>query len=183
MKAVILAAGKSTRMFPLTLDKPKPLLLLANRPLLAWNLDQLAGLVDEVIVVVGYKKEMIREVFGDSYQGIPLRYVVQEEQEGTGHALLAAQDYVGEEFLVMNGDDIYSGEDIEAIIGKKNCLLAKEVPDASKYGALLVRDGKVERIIEKPDHYVSNLINVGLYKFTRDIFLSLENIQRSPRGE
>tara|TARA_Y100000310_G_scaffold71477_1_gene67303 strand:- start:5809 stop:6759 length:951 start_codon:yes stop_codon:yes gene_type:complete len=183
MKAVILAAGKSTRTFPLTLDKPKPLIPLADKPLLAWNLDQLQGLVDEVVIVVGYKKEMIRAAFGDEYHGLPLKYVVQEDQEGTGHALLTARDLVGEEFVVLNGDDLYAAEDIEAISKKKNCLLAREVDDASKYGALRVRDGKIEEIVEKPKHYVSNLINLGLYKFTADIFPFLENIRKSPRGE
>ena len=81
MKAVIFAAGKSTRTYPLTLTRPKPLLPIANKPILAHQLDALAGLVDSVAVVVGYKAEMIHERFGDSYAGIAIEYVEQHEQQ------------------------------------------------------------------------------------------------------
>lgn len=183
MKAVILAAGKSTRTYPLTLDRPKPLLLLANRPLLAWNLDQLVGLVDEVILVVGYKKEMIQEAFGQQYRGLRLRYVVQEEQLGTGQALQTVEPFVGDRFLVMNGDDLYSVLDIQKVMKYSQALLVKEVVDYSKFGMVLVENGLVKGIVEKPDHFVSRLANLGLYQLSSSIFPLLKLVKKSSRGE
>lgn len=183
MKAVILAAGKSTRTYPLTLDRPKPLLLLANKPLLSWNLDQLVGLVDEVILVVGYKKEMIQEAFGSQYRGLRLRYVVQDEQSGTGHALQTVESFVGDRFLVMNGDDLYSVLDIQKVMKYSQALLVKEVLDYSKFGMVLVENGLVKGIVEKPDHFVSRLANLGLYQLSSSIFPLLKQVKKSSRGE
>ena len=86
MQAVILAAGKSTRTYPLTLTRPKPLLKAANKTILEHNLDNLNGIADEAILIVGYKKEMIRKKFGNNYNNIKIRYIEQKEQLGTGHA-------------------------------------------------------------------------------------------------
>ena len=111
MKAVILVAGKSTRTHPLTLSKPKPLLKIANTTLLEYNLNQLDGLVEEVILVVGYKKEMIKDMFGDSFKKVKITYVEQIEQNGTGGALLSVKNHLKGKFLVMNGDDLFSKKD------------------------------------------------------------------------
>ena len=92
MKAVILAAGKSTRTYPLTLTRPKPLLPILNKPILAHQLDALHGLIDEAVIVVGYLQEQIHERFGDAYRGIRMTYVEQREQLGTGHAVLQCRD-------------------------------------------------------------------------------------------
>jgi NDP-sugar pyrophosphorylase family protein len=100
-QAVLLAAGKSTRTYPLTLTKPKPLLPVANKPIMAHNLDQLIGMVDEAIIIVGYKQEMIRDYFGDTYRGIKLRFVEQSEQLGSGHAISLAEPYIKDVFVMM----------------------------------------------------------------------------------
>ena len=84
-----MAAGQSTRMYPITLTQPKPLVRIANKPILAHQLDQLAGLVNEVIVVVGYKSKMIQEAFGYSYHNIALGNFMQEFGGG-GHPAAAA---------------------------------------------------------------------------------------------
>ena len=76
MKAVIFAAGKSTRTYPLTLTRPKPLLTVANQTLLEHQLNALEGTVEAVILVVGYRHEMIRERFGDAYRDTPLEYIL-----------------------------------------------------------------------------------------------------------
>jgi len=86
MQAVMMVAGKSTRTYPLTLTRPKPLLPVANRPLICHSLDQMAGVFDEVILIVGYRQEMIRTLLGDEYRGIRLVYQEQKQQLGTGHA-------------------------------------------------------------------------------------------------
>ena len=79
------------------------------------DLDALAGLVDSVAIVVGYKAEMIRERFGGSYAGIAIEYVEQHEQRGTGHALLQCAQSVSEPFLALNGDDLYDPADLRAL--------------------------------------------------------------------
>ena len=89
MDAVILAAGKSTRTHPLTVTRPKPLLPILNRPILSYHLDALQGLVDAVVLVIGYRGDMIRDHYGSSYEGMALRYVKQPEPRGTGDAILA----------------------------------------------------------------------------------------------
>src|SRR3989344_2071773 len=116
MQAVILAAGKSTRTYPLTLTRPKPLLKAANKTILEHNLDNLNGAVDEVILIVGYKMEMIREKFGNNYNTIKIKYIEQKEQLGTGHAAMLAEPYIKDKFILMAGDDIYSRDDIKKCV-------------------------------------------------------------------
>ena len=115
MKAVIFAAGKSTRTYPLTLTRPKPLLPVMGRPILAWQLDAMPREVDTVVLVVGYKHEMIRAHFGASYGRLKLEYVAQTEQLGTGHAVLVCEGAIDGPFLAMNGDDLYAPEDLAAV--------------------------------------------------------------------
>ncbi|MEW5896427.1 MAG: bifunctional sugar-1-phosphate nucleotidylyltransferase/acetyltransferase [Nanoarchaeota archaeon] len=185
MKAVILAAGKSTRMYPLTLTKPKHLLKVAGKTILEHNLDALKGLVDEAIIVVGYKKEMIIGFLGKSleksYNGIKITYVEQKEQLGTGHALLQAKSLLTGRFVFMNGDDIYAKKDIESCLKHKYCLLVKEVTDYEKWGIVTVSGSKVTGVIEKPGKFVGNLANTQLFVLDQKIFEL--NLKKSKRGE
>ena len=120
MKAVILAAGKSTRCYPLTLTRPKPLLPLFLHPLVTYNMREMREIVDGFVLVVGYKAEMVRAELGDEYLGIPIEYALQAEQRGTADALNAARDHVNEGFLLLNGDDIYYEEDLYAVASAEN---------------------------------------------------------------
>jgi len=183
LQTVIMAAGKSTRTYPLTLTKPKPLLRIANKPILAHQLDLFLGLIDEAILIVGYKHEMIREEFGESYRGIALRYVEQREQLGTGHAAMQVEPYIRDRFVLMNGDDLYAKEDLDALLNYHYALLAQEVENPRLYGVLTVQDGLVKDVVEKPEHPLSNLTSVGMYLLDRGIFEMLKQIPRSPRGE
>ena len=136
MKAVILAAGKSTRTYPLTLNIPKVLLKVAGKPLLQHNLELLKGLFSKVILVVGFKEEMIRETLGEEFLGIKIVYINQKDQLGTGHALLSAEKHLNQgRFIVMNGDDIYSRDDLEGVIKEGSSLLAHEVQDPQRFTA------------------------------------------------
>ena len=94
MKAVIIAAGKGERCYPLTLTRPKPMLKIVNKTILEHNLEQLNGLVDEAIIIVGYKKEMIMSKVKKKYNNIKITYVEQKEQLGTGHALMQAEKLI-----------------------------------------------------------------------------------------
>ena len=184
MKAIIFAAGKSTRTYPLTLTRPKPLLPVANRPILAHQLDALQGLVDGAIVVVGYLADMVRERFGTSYNGLALEYVEQKEQCGTGHALLQCKGRSGNAFLALNGDDLYDRNDLAALASVDQGGLARTVEDPRQFGIYEVDcDSNAVRIVEKPADVFSKLANVGAYKFRSNVFGILEKVKPSPRGE
>jgi len=183
MQAVILAAGKSTRTYPLTLTRPKPLLPIMNKPLLWHNLKALRGIVDEAIIIVGFKKEMIIGFFGNEFEGIRLSYVEQKEQLGTAHAVMQAETLIRGPFLVLYGDDLYSTKDIRRLLGHRNAALVKEVDDPERFGVYVEEDGIAKRIVEKPKERISNLANTGCYIFDRNIFSLLKAVQRSERGE
>ena len=119
MQAIILAAGKSTRAYPLTLTRPKPLLKIANKTLLEHNLDNLNDIVDEVIIVIGYKKNLIKKHIGSKYKNLKVKYVVQKQQLGTGNALLMVEKHIKNNFISLYGDDVYSREDFENVIKNK----------------------------------------------------------------
>ncbi len=182
-QAVIMAAGKSTRTYPLTKTRPKPLLKIANKTLLEHNMDALRPLVDEIILVVHYKKEMIIERFGGSYQGIKLTYVDQKEPKGTGHAILQVEKHIKSDMIILNGDDLYSYHDLKRALDNDNAILGVKVRDPSKFGALVIQDGYLKEIIEKPKHFVSEIVNIGGYYVDRSIFEILHRIPLSPRGE
>jgi len=184
MKAVIMAAGRSTRTYPLTLTRPKPLLTVANQTILEHQLSALEGVVDEVVLVVGYLHEMIRERFGDSFRDIALRYVVQAEQRGTGDAILQCAPVVDEPFLALNGDDIYDEEDLARLAQTEQGAMAKTVLDPRLYGVYEVdADNRVLRLEEKPQEVFSYLANIGAYKFSPEVFKILRDTPLSERGE
>ncbi|MCC6487714.1 MAG: NTP transferase domain-containing protein [Candidatus Hydrogenedentes bacterium] len=184
MQAVIMAAGKSTRTYPLTLTRPKPLLKIANRPILEHQLSSLRGLVDEAILIVSYLREQITERFGNAYEGISLRYVDQREQLGTGHAILQCKDLVRGPFIAMNGDDLYDPQDLQRLAAAEQGALAKQVPDPRLYGIYEVdKAGCAVRIVEKPVEVFSHLANVGAYKFGPAVFDVLAKTPPSERGE
>ncbi|MBX7256608.1 MAG: NTP transferase domain-containing protein [Candidatus Hydrogenedentes bacterium] len=184
MQAVIMAAGKSTRTYPLTLTRPKALLKIANRTILEHQLRALRGIADEVVLIVSYLKEMIVERFGNSFEGLPIRYVEQTEQLGTGHAILQCAEVIRGPFLAMNGDDLYDPKDLARLAQTGQGALAMNVPDPRLYGIYEVdAEGCAVRIVEKPTEIFSTLANVGAYKFGRDVFDILKSTPRSERGE
>jgi bifunctional UDP-N-acetylglucosamine pyrophosphorylase/glucosamine-1-phosphate N-acetyltransferase len=184
MKAVILAAGKSTRTYPLTIDRPKVLLKIAGKSLLKHRLDSITGLVDEAILIVGFGKDMIEQSLGKEYQGIRLTYAHQKELLGTGHALLSAEPHLrDEQFLVISGDDIYSRENIRALLKETPSLLAQEVEDPSAFGIWIEKDGFVAGFQEKPESPKSRLANCGLYVLDTGIFPHIKNLKKTSRGE
>lgn len=182
-QAVILAAGKSTRIYPLTITKPKPLLKVANKPILSHNLDQMVDLVDEAVIIVGYKKEKLMEYYGKEYKGIRLIYAPQNEQLGSGHALLQAEPFIRDRFIMIVGDDLFSRVDIEAALEYPNSAVGMKVADPSNFGVLVHENGKLIKLVEKPQEFVSDLASTGLHVFTRDIFDCLRRIEKSARGE
>ena len=182
LSAVILAAGKSTRTYPITLNTPKGLLKVLNKPILQRTLDELIGLVQRVYIIVGYKKEMIQHAFGSHYEGIELIYIEQKEVTGTGSAILQLKGVIQGKFLVLNGDDLYKKEDIRELLKYPYGVLAQKVSDPSRFGVFQMdSQGKLLNIIEKPKENIGNLVNTGCYLFDEKIFEYI--LQKSPRGE
>jgi UDP-N-acetylglucosamine diphosphorylase / glucose-1-phosphate thymidylyltransferase / UDP-N-acetylgalactosamine diphosphorylase / glucosamine-1-phosphate N-acetyltransferase / galactosamine-1-phosphate N-acetyltransferase len=181
MQAVIIVAGKGTRMRPLTLNLPKPFLKVLGKSILERNLEQLLGLVDEVILVVGYRKEVIENYFGSSYKGMQLTYVWQQEQLGTGHAAKLALPHLRGRFLLMYGDDLYTRKDIEQLLGRCPSILLGKVHNPSQFGVVLVQGDCVTELVEKPENPQSNLVNAGLYYVDLSVFDM--QIEKSSRGE
>ncbi|MFH1511595.1 MAG: bifunctional sugar-1-phosphate nucleotidylyltransferase/acetyltransferase [Candidatus Woesearchaeota archaeon] len=183
MQAVILAAGKSTRMQPLTVTRPKALLPILDRSVIQVLLDNLQETAEEAIIIVGYLKEQVMQTIGESYKNIKIRYIEQKEQLGTGHALLQAKDLLKGKFLVLNGDDLYSEIDIQNCSRHELCVLGKEIKDPQKWGIISMSKGNLLGIIEKPKETISNIANTGLYVLDNRIFAYLGKTTKSERGE
>lgn len=184
MKAVIMAAGKSTRTYPLTLTRPKPLLPVANKTILERQAEALSAVADGLVLVVGYRSDMIRARFGASLNGMPVEYVEQTEQLGTGHAVLQCAKNIDGPFLVVNGDDLYAANDLARLAEPEQAALVLDVPDPRAYGIYeTTPDGRVIRLVEKPKEIFSTLANIGAYKFTPAVFDVLRETPRSERGE
>jgi len=172
MQAVILAAGEGQRLRPFTANKPKVMIKVANKPILEFVVNALrdAGIQD-IIIVVGYKRHRIMEYFGDGKNfGVRIRYAFQDQQLGTAHALKQAEDLIeGDEFLVLAGDNIVDSKSIQAL--RKIWSVSYKVSDEpTKYGVLITENGKVKEIVEKPKEPISNLVNTGMYRFGKEVF-------------
>ena len=192
MKAVVLAAGEGTRLRPLTADKPKGMVEVEGEPILTHCFEQLATLgADELIVVVGYRKQDIIEHYGDEFEGIPITYTHQREQKGLAHGLLTAADHIEDDFMLMLGDNVFSAN-LEDVVRRQRedradaAFLVEEVPweEASRYGVCDTNQyGEVTDVVEKPDDPPSNLVMTGFYTFTPAIFHACHLVQPSNRGE
>ncbi|PGF15071.1 glucose-1-phosphate thymidylyltransferase [Natrinema sp. CBA1119] len=185
MKAVVLAAGQGTRMRPLSESVPKPMLPVADRPLAAHTVDAAvdAG-ADEIVLVIGYEGETVRNYFGAEHRGVPVSYAVQEEQAGTADAVNAARDHIEGPFAVLNGDNLYDQAAIDRLFDACPAVCAIEVDEPSNYGVLSTdgEDGLITEIVEKPADPPTNLANAGAYAFPPEAREWLE-VPASERGE
>lgn len=173
MKAVIFAAGEGKRLHPLTLNRPKPLVPVFGKPLLQHIWEVLPASVDEVVVVVGYKHEMIRDFLGDEFMGKRVVYVEQSEPLGTAHALKICKPHLEneEKFLLMYADDLHGKEGVARCVEHDMALLVHYVEDPRSFGVVVTNeDGTIKNIEEKPEHPKSNLAVTGVYVLSPKIF-------------
>lgn len=178
MKAVILAAGEGRRLRPFTETMPKVMLPVANKPVLEYVIDAVkTSGINEIVLVVGYKKEVIMDYFKD-YEDINITYVVQEKQLGTAHALLQTKDLIDGDFLVLSGDNIIDHRGIEKLLKEKSkySMLIKEHVHPSKYGVVVVEKNILKEIVEKPAEEGGKFISTGIFKFPDSIFEKVEEI-------
>jgi bifunctional UDP-N-acetylglucosamine pyrophosphorylase/glucosamine-1-phosphate N-acetyltransferase len=169
--AVIFAAGKGTRMLPLTETCPKPLQKVSGKNLIEWKLEALPKIVHEIIIVIGYQGDQIKGHFGDVWNGMRIRYVVQTELNGTAGALWAARALLSGRFLVMMGDDLYVKKDVSSMFTHEFAVCVQEVSDREIGGEMLLNpDGTFASIFEQKHHVEKGLLNTGLYMLDDRIF-------------
>ncbi len=188
MKAILLAGGQGTRLRPLTLQIPKPVVPIFNRPFLQYQIDRLKGVpeIDEVRLSLNYRPDEIERVFGDgSEAGMRIRYLVEPEPLGTGGAIRFSAHDLTETVVVFNGD-VLTEIDLADVIRLHRARKAKAtivltpVDNPSAYGLVETdADGNVQRFLEKPDpsQITTNLINAGIY------VLEPETFDRIPAGQ
>ncbi len=159
-------------MHPLTLTKPKPMLELLGKPLLAYTFESLPDEINEVILVVGYLEDQIRNHFGEEFSGKKITYITQPKMTGTGGALLSARTNLSDErFVVLCADDLYSRPDIERLLKHELGALLSRAEDPSRFGVVLLDEfGRVVEIEEKPKQPKSNLISTGVFVLDNRIF-------------
>jgi NDP-sugar pyrophosphorylase family protein len=207
MKAVILAAGKGTRMRELTAEKPKPMLVTLGKPILQHILEGLkeAG-INEFCIITGFKAETIESYFGDgSKWGVRIEYVRQAVQDGTGKAPELARSFIGNDtFLLTYGDILVKPETYKAMVTRFNSgnfsgLITVTVGEDVTKGAInfFDRDFCLQQIVEKPsqsqvnDFKAQGLLkegdtvwyNAGIYIFRPVVFEFTARLQKSPRNE
>ncbi|XP_043933720.1 mannose-1-phosphate guanyltransferase beta [Protopterus annectens] len=190
MKALILVGGYGTRLRPLTLSIPKPLVDFCNKPILLHQIEALvkAG-VKHVILAVSYMSEMLEKEMKEQEQRLGIRISLSHEKEplGTAGPLALARDLLTdslEPFFVLNSDVICEFPFEEMLRfhkqhGKEGTIVVTKVEEPSKYGVVVyeAETGRIHRFVEKPQVFVSNKINAGLYIFTPKM---LERIQLRP---
>lgn len=183
--AVILLAGRSLRTWPMTAELPKPLLPLWGRPLTERVLEQLQGVVETAILVVGYRKERILAHYGDRFGSIRLVPVEQTSPRGTADALRAAAPFVEERALVINGDDYYHHDDLERAAARRCAILVKEATDPWNRATVSVtpEDRLIEVVEKPPQARPGELSSIGAYSLAREDLAHLGEVGESVRGE
>lgn len=177
MDAIILAAGKGTRMGPLS-KVPKPLLQVAGKPLIGWLIDDIrAAGASQIHVVVEHMADQF-EALGD------VNLIRQGEPKGTGHAVSCAADHVDDDAVLVMGDAVFDADSIRAVAAASGFTVASaEVDNPQDYGVLETDGNSIIAVHEKSAEPPSNLVNTGLYKLTAEALQASRNLKPSPRGE
>jgi len=192
VKGVILAGGTGSRLFPLTKVTNKHLLPVGRVPMIYFPISKMtqAG-IEEILIVTGVEnKGDVVNLLGSGREfNCHFTYKVQDEAGGIAHALALAENFSGnDKMVVLLGDNIFSGE-ITLFVqefeqqSKGAMVLLKEVPDPGRYGVATVVDGVVKKIVEKPAEPESNLAVTGIYFYDSSVFDCIRKLEPSLRGE
>ena len=192
MKGLILSGGKGTRLRPITYTSAKQLVPVANKPVLFYTIEDLVGAgITDIGIVVGDTQAEVRQAVGSGDRwDASITYIEQPEPLGLAHAVMVAEEYLGQDpFVMYLGDNMLEDriapfvEEFEK--GEWDCqVLLKRVLNPQQYGvAELAEDGRIKRLVEKPPEFVSDLALVGIYMFNHNIFEAVHNIKPSGRNE
>jgi dTDP-glucose pyrophosphorylase len=192
-KAVLLAAGRGTRMRSLTNELPKPMIEVGGKPILLHIVEGLrAAGVGQFLIIVGYRAEVVRQFFGDGARfGVAIEYATQVVQDGTGKVVDLARDFAAAEpFVLSYGDIIVDPINYQGLVvlenGTEAILSVKRNEDVSKGGAVFLNEQfELIDLREKPGpgEPTSAWYNAGIYAFRPSIFDFTACLGRSPRGE
>jgi NDP-sugar pyrophosphorylase family protein len=172
MKAVILAAGRGKRMMPLTTKIPKPMVNIHGKPILEHILNILPSEIKEVLLVTGYKEEVIKKHFGKKFKKLKIKYFYQKEANGVWKALKLAQKNLKKEekFLLVFADDMHDKNSLKKLVKEKNAIMAYEHPEPNKFGVIEKDEMSfLINIEEKPLRPKTNLVATGMYVLGTDI--------------
>ncbi len=192
MKGLILSGGRGTRLRPLTYTSAKQLVPVANKPVLFYGIESIvAAGITEIGIIVGDTKDEIHAAVGDGSQfGAKVTYIEQDAPRGLAHAVMIAEEFIGDDSFVMYlGDNLIAGGITSLVrefeeLGCNAQILLAEVPNPQQFGvAELDDDNTVRRLVEKPAEPKSNLALVGVYMFDPNIFQSVHLIEPSGRNE
>jgi len=183
MKAIILAAGKWTRLEPITLETPKAMVEVFWKSLLQYNMEKLLPYVDEFIIVVKYKKEIIMDFFWDSFEWKKISYHEQGEQKWTWAAVLGIEAQW--DIVIAYADAIFSQSDIDNVMQHNGyAVLAKKVHNPEKYWIFkLDAQGYILEVVEKPQEYIWDIANFSFFKVNHSLLEFVKHIRLSPRWE
>jgi glucose-1-phosphate thymidylyltransferase len=178
MRAIIPVAGVGSRLRPHTFAVPKVLLDVAGKPILGHIIDKVVGEgIMEATIVIGHMSEKIREYVGEAYPEFRVEYVEQEDRLGLGHAIyIARETFTDDPVLIILGDTIFDVDLTPVIRDGASALGVKAVDDPRRFGVAEVTDGRITRLVEKPENPTTNLAVVGLY-FIRNTRLLKECLQ------
>ena len=183
--ALILAAGKGTRMWPLTENSPKPLLPICGLPIIERQIQELKKIgVKKLYILIGFQMKELSDYLGKNKNGIDIQYIVQKEQKGTGHAVNQAKDIIKGNFYCINGDLIVDSKNLDRLKKKKDelTMMVTKVKDGSNFGVIESMNDRLVSINEKGISGKST-INAGIFLFNEKIFDAIDNIEKSIRGE
>ena len=191
MKALILAAGKGTRLFPATKSTPKPLMPLAGRETLFYIIDEIlnSGISNIGIVVSKDNYDQIFNFIKDNYSNLEINLIVQDKQLGVAHAVKISREYIkNDDFILYLGDNLFENGIINLVKkfskSKNNIISLKSVEDPRRFGVAEIDDkGMLVRITEKPKVPKSNFAVTGIYAFKNIVFEYIDRISISERGE
>lgn len=172
-QAVILAAGEGQRLRPFTVNKPKAMLSIADKPILGYVVEALAQCgIRNIVLVVGYRSNQVCDYLGSGERfGISVTYVTQHNRLGAAHALFQAKDEVENEFLVLPGDKLIEADTIRGFIRlKPDAVLVKRLDNPRRYGVVAIEDGVVKDVMTNAEERKGGLVNIGIYAFSREIF-------------
>lgn len=187
--AVIMAAGKCTRMLPLTENTHKSMLEVKGKKIIDHILSRLIdNNITNIILIINHGKQELINYISSNYPHLNTKFIEQPEKNGTAKAVELAEPHVNNHFLVLNGDILFNGQLLPSMIQKLKdtnsmILSAKKVDDPQRYGIFELDGHKVTKLIEKPEHPPTNLANAGVYIFSKKIFDAIRLTPLSQRRE